>query len=115
MARYKDIRWTTSDRGLRYYQEVDGREVHESSAAESPHLWIDGEHVDMDEAFAMRDAEPQGRWRDTLTAAILGHYQLREAPKDWKAGDQCVLCGSFDTTLESNVAGCNGCGAKEES
>jgi hypothetical protein len=107
------VRWTTSDRGLRYYKEADGHEVHESSAASGPHLWVDGDHLTVGEAADLRDSLPEGGFRETLTVAIAGHYQTRQPVNDWKAGDQCTLCGSFDTTLEDDKAGCNGCGARE--
>jgi hypothetical protein len=114
LALCRDVRWTTSDRGLSYYAEADGHDVHESSAAESPHLWVDGEHMTVEEAAALRDGLREGEWRATLTVAIDRHYQTRTAnPSAWKAGDQCVLCGSFNTELENDVASCNTCGASE--
>lgn len=107
------IRWTTSDRGLRYYEPAQGHEVRESSLATHPHLWVDDEHLSVEQAVALRDDLPPGRWRETLTTAIEGHYQARQPQQGWKAGDPCALCGSTDTTLENDVAACNGCGASE--
>lgn len=109
-----NVRWETSDRGLRYYADAEGHTVHESSSAESPHLWIDGENTPIEDAAALRDKLDPGPWRETLTVAIEQHYQHRPLTKDWKAGDPCHNCGSTDTTLDNDIAACNGCGSSED-
>ncbi len=107
------VRWTMTDRGFRHYAEVEGHGVHESSAAEAPHLWVDGEHLDLTQAAQLRDRQSPGAWRDTLSEAIDGHYQVRVKPTDWGTGSVCDLCGSRETLLINDVASCNGCGASE--
>lgn len=109
-----EVRWTTSDRGLRYYEAPDGHELHESSSAESPHLWVNGTNMSVDEAAFIRDEHLGTRWAKVLSAAIDGHYQTRKRTKAWEAGDPCDLCGSHDTVLEDNVAGCRGCDTWED-
>lgn len=109
-----DVRWTTSDRGFRFYAPVGGHEVRESSMASAPHLWVDNAHLTVDQAAELRDTLPAGLWRDTLTAAIDGHYQTRPSVREtWQAGDPCEMCGSTDTALVDGLASCNGCGADE--
>lgn len=107
------VRWTTTDRGFRRYEPAEGHEVYESSAASGPHLWVDGEHMTVEDATALRDALPAGLWRDTLTTAIDRHYQKRLPTKNWTAGDPCECCGSTDTHEEDGVAFCGSCGARD--
>jgi hypothetical protein len=78
-AHHRQVRWTTTDRGFRHYAEADGHEVRESSRATSPSLWVDGEHLELADAAALRDTLPDGPWRSTLSLAIDEHYQLRNA------------------------------------
>jgi hypothetical protein len=108
-------RWEASDRGLRYYTPVELDRgslvsVYESSAAASPHLWLnlDGQtaHMTVEQAEALCT---------TLGLAIEQHYQTREHdPTAWKAGDPCAMCGSSDTGEDTVRGGfCNTCGAAD--
>lgn len=118
-----DVRWTVTDRGFKHYAPftVDGHDVqvYESSAAESPHLWIktDGEtkHVALEDAQAIHDSLDGGLLKATLAVAIERHYQKPGPdPDDWKAGDPCAMCGSRDTG-ENGILGafCRTCGAAD--
>lgn len=114
MSTETEIRWKTTDRGFRQYAEAEGHEVRESSLATIPSLWVDDIEMSLAGAEDVRDSLPAGPWRDTLTVAIDQHYQVREPERgEWKAGSRCTLCGSHDTWLVNDVAGCNGCGVSE--
>jgi hypothetical protein len=108
------VRWTKTDRGFKHYGAIPVTRgnvvrVFESSAADGPHLWVTLDdphgHLTLDQAVQLRD---------TLTAAITGHYQVEQPdPARWAAGDRCAQCGSTDTGLENDVAFCRGCGARD--
>lgn len=124
MPSQTDVRWTKTDRGFKHYAPVETERgtvtVYESSAAETPCLWIDVagdlKHVTLDTAREIRDMRPDDdALRATLTVAIDRHYQANQYdPKDWKAGDPCAQCGSEDTDEVDGIAICRGCGATDE-
>lgn len=120
-----DVRWTMTDRGFKHYAPVETVAgtvlVYESSAATEPKLWLSidagsHEHLTLAQAAEMRDSLDEGApLRDTLSMAIERHYQVWDPdPAAWRPGDVCVLCGSRATGLDSDVAWCRDCGARED-